>query len=334
MNPVHDLPDIADVWAASRKIYSLVRRTPAVMSPGLTRISGAAGIHLKLEMLQPTGSFKVRGAANKILSLTEEQRARGVITFSTGNHGRAVSYAASSAGIRAAVCLSRRVPSYRVEAITSLGGEVIVTGASQDEAEDQYMVLKEQRGMEPVVPFDDPYIISGQGTISLEILQQVEEADTLLVPLSGGGLLAGMAMTVKALKPSVRVIGVSIKRSPAMFESLKAGHPVLVEEQNTLADSLLGGIGKKNAYTLELISRYVDDHIVVDEDDIIRGMYYCFSHHGLIVEGAAAVGIGAVLSGKADVRGKHAVLPITGCNVDAPRCLSVLMEEEALHGRR
>ena len=322
-------PTIADVQTAAERIYSVVSETPIVESPQVARLSGAKSVGLKLELLQPTGSFKVRGAANTILSLSDEEKARGVVTFSTGNHGRAVSYVAHHVGIKAVVCLSERVPSYRVEAIEELGGTPVVHGASQDEAEDHYAMLKEEQGLVPVVPFDDPRVVAGQGTISLEIIRQNPAVDTLLVPLSGGGLLAGMAMAIKSLKPSVRVIGISIVRSPALLESLRIGRPAEIEEKDTLADSLLGGIGRENHYTMELVKRYVDEHVLVDEQDIEEGMRYLFHDHGLVAEGAASVGLAAILTGKVDVRGCTVVMPLTGRNVDMTKFLSVIHKGES-----
>ena len=325
----HDqLPTIADVWSAAGRIYPVVSCTPIVESSQLAALVGAASVFLKLELMQSTGSFKVRGAANTILSLSDEQKQCGVITFSTGNHGRAVSHVAHQVGVKAVVCLSRRVPAYRVEAIKALGGEPVVHGASQDEAEDHYAELKERMGYFPVVPFDDPRVIAGQGTILLEMLKQRPELDTLLIPLSGGGLLAGMAMTAKTLKPSIRVIGVSIDRSPAMLESLKLGRPADIEEQDTLADSLLGGIGRENHYTMGLVRRYVDEHVVVNEADVAIGMRYIFANHGLVAEGAAAVGVGALLSGKVSVPDSHVGTVLTGRNVAPEVYLSVIQKGE------
>ena len=328
MKDTHTSPTIADVWSAAGRVYPVVSETPIVESLRLASLAGAASVGLKLELLQPTGSFKVRGATNTILSLSDAQRERGVITFSTGNHGRAVSYVASQVGIKAVVCLSKRVPSYRVEAIRALGGTPVVYGASQDEAEDHYLALREQEGYIPVVPFDDPLVIAGQGTIALELLKQRPDTDTLLVPLSGGGLLAGIAMTAKSLKPSIRIVGISIERSPAMLESIRLGRPADIEEQDTLADSLLGGIGRENHYTMELVKHYVDEHVVVNEDDVQRAMRYLFTEHGLVAEGAASVGIGAILEGKVAVAGCHVVMPLTGRNVDRSTYLSVIEKGE------
>jgi threonine dehydratase len=328
------MPGMQEVRAAAERIRPYVMRTPLVSSEPAADISGAATIQMKLEMLQPTGSFKVRGAANRIFSLTEEEKKRGVITFSTGNHGRAVSYMAGKAGVRAVVCLSKRVPEYRGAAIRSLGAETEIWGDSQDAAEERYFKLMETHGYVPVVPFDDPYVIAGQGTIALEILEQAPGTEVLLVPLSGGGLLAGMAIAARNINPSIRVIGVSIDNSPVMLKSLEAGHPVELEESDTLADSLLGGIGKHNRYTLPLVRDFVDDHVVVTEDDLKQAVYFAFVNHGLIIEGASAAALGAVLSGKADVAGKQAALPITGRNVDVHRYLNVIAEEEKRNGAR
>jgi len=226
-----EMPDLADVFRAAISIKEMIRTTPLIESRELAEISGAMKIMLKLESLQNTGAFKVRGASNKILNLTDKEKKRGVITFSTGNHGKAVSYVSARSGINSVVCLSENVSVYRAEMIRSLGAEVVVYGKSQDEAENRYYELIEKRGLVPVVPFDDPAIISGQGTIALEMLRAHPELDVLLVPLSGGGLLSGIAMTAKSINPSIHVVGVSISRSPAMIESLKAGKPVVIKEK-------------------------------------------------------------------------------------------------------
>lgn len=318
------MPQLQDVFAAARRIEPLVWETPLWSSPALADKAGAATVSLKLECLQNTGAFKVRGASNKILGLTDEEKKRGVITFSTGNHGKAVSFVAGQTGIKAVVCLSEHVPAYRAEGIRALGGHVEVKGDSQDEAEEHYRMLVEQEGYVPVVPFDDPAIIAGQGTIALEMLRRRPDMDTLLVPLSGGGLLAGIAMAAKAIKPGIRVVGVSIEQSPAMLESLKAGKPVGIPEKETLADSLLGGIGKENHWTLPLISNFVDEHITVNEKEVEQGMVYAFLHHSLVIEGAAAVGIGALLNRKVEVAGRNLGLVLSGSTIDPVKYRDVL----------
>ncbi|MEE4262977.1 MAG: threonine/serine dehydratase [Desulfobacteraceae bacterium] len=317
-------PTLHDVYRAHARIKPLIVETPLLASAELADITGAQSVHLKLECLQHTGAFKVRGAASKLLNLDDDARQRGVITFSTGNHGKAVAYVAARAGIPATVCLSEHVPAYRAEMIRSLGAHVSVKGRSQDEAEKNYRDLLQDRGLIPVVPFDDPLIIAGQGTISLEILSQLPDTQLLLVPLSGGGLLAGMAMAAKAINPAIRVVGLSIKQSPAMLESLKAGKPVQIEEKHTLADSLLGGIGFDNHYTLPMVEKYVDEHLLISEEEIKTGMFYLFETHRTIVEGAAAVGVGAMLSGRIDVSGKRVVTVVTGASVESATYLAVI----------
>jgi len=285
---------------------------------------GADSVHLKLECLQNTGSFKVRGAANKILSLSGEEKQNGVITFSTGNHGKAVAYVAGQAGIKSVVCLSEHVAPYRVEMIRALGAEVSIKGHSQDEAEKNYQQLTASRGLVPVVPFDDPLIIAGQGTIALEILSKLPDTDVLMIQLSGGGLLAGMAMVAKSINPGIRVVGLSLERSPAMLKSLKAGQPVQVEEKDTLGDSLLGGIGFDNHYTLQMVEKYADEHLLISEDEIKEGLFYIFDKHRLIVEGAAAVGIGALLNGTINVKGKKVVALLSGRTINSEEYICVI----------
>ncbi|MCG6892476.1 MAG: threonine/serine dehydratase [Desulfobacteraceae bacterium] len=318
------LPSLHDVYRAHARIQAMAVCTPLVHSAPLADRNGARSVHLKLECLQNTGAFKVRGAANKILSLSAEEKKRGVITFSTGNHGKAVAYVAGQTGVRAIVCLSEHVASYRAEAIRRLGAEVSVKGKSQDEAEKNYHDLAGSEGLVPVVPFDDPMIIAGQGTLSLEILSKLPDTDVLLIQLSGGGLLAGIALAAKSIHPRIHIVGVSIERSPAMLESLKEGRPVQVEEKDSIADSLLGGIGFDNRYTLPLVEKYTDEHLLVSEEEIKDGMFYMFDQHRLIVEGAAAVGVGALLSRKIDVAGKRVVSLISGNNIHSGEYLDIV----------
>jgi len=316
-------PSLRDVYIARSRIGGIIRRTPFLESPALSAVSGGE-VFLKLECLQCTGSFKVRGASNKILGLSAEEKKRGVITFSTGNHGKAVAYVAGRSGIPAVVCLSEHVPAYRGRLIEGYGAELHIEGKSQDEAEQAYTTLMKKRDLIPVVPFDDPCVIAGQGTVGLEMLEDIPDLDMVLVPLSGGGLLAGVALAVKSISPSAVVVGVSAANTPVMLRSLRAGRPVRMEEKDTLADSLLGGIGDRNRYTLGMIERLVDRHVEVTEEEIEQGMVFAFRNHSLIIEGAAAVGIAAVLSGKVTVRGKKTALVLSGSSVEEQRYLEVL----------
>ena len=323
---MQQMPTLHDAYRAHVRIKPMIRNTPLVAAEDLAQKTGAARIHFKLENLQHTGAFKIRGAANKILGLSDAEKQKGVITFSTGNHGKAVAYVAGQCGIKAVICLSEHVAPYRARTIQSFGAEVSLKGRSQDEAEQNYQQLMAARGLLPVVPFDDPLIIAGQGTIALEILAKLPDTQVLMVQLSGGGLLAGIAMAAKSINPRIHVVGISLERSPAMLESLKAGRPVAVEEKDSIADSLLGGIGVDNQYTLALIEKYVDDHVVVSETEIEDGMFYVFERHRLIVEGAAAVGVGALLHGKFDVRDRRVAILLSGGSIDSAQYVRIMQD--------
>jgi threonine dehydratase len=327
------MPTLHDAYQAHSRIKPLIWQTPVIASSDLAKKTGARAVHLKLECLQNTGSFKIRGAANKILSLSDKEKEKGVITFSTGNHGKAVAYGAGQVGIKAVVCLSEHVASYRVEMIKALGAEVSLKGHSQDEAEKNYRQLMASRGLVPVVPFDDPMIIAGQGTIALEILSKLPDTDVLMIPLSGGGLLAGISVVAKSINPSIHVVGLSLERSPAMLESLKAGMPVPVEEKDSIADSLLGGIGVNNQYTLPIIEKYVDEHQLISEEEIKDGMFYIFNKHRLIVEGAAAVGIGALINQKINVNAKKVVAVLSGSSIDSDEYIRIIQSRLSSGGR-
>ena len=311
-----------DVYKARQKIAAITIRTPLIRSPLLTELIGVS-VYLKAENLQKTGSFKIRGSANKMLSLTDEEEARGVITVSSGNHGRAVSYVAQRLGINAVVCLSERVPHNKVEAIESLGAEVVVHGTSYEEAEIHALQLQEERGLTLIDPFDDPLVIAGQGTIGLEVLEDLPEIDTAIVPLSGGGLMSGIALAMKSANPAIRTIGVSMDRAPVMYHSLRAGAPIEMEEEDTLADALVGNIGLNNKHTFRMVQKYVDDVVLVSEEAIAKAMTFALEKHHLVVEGGGAVGIAALLHQRASGLGRNAVVIVSGGNVSIPLLLKV-----------
>ena len=288
---------LRDIYIARSRIAPIIRKTPLVSSPSLAEYVGVP-VYLKLDNLQETGAFKIRGAANMMLTLTADEKARGVVTFSSGNHGRAVAYAAKQLGIKAVVCLSKRVPSYKVEAIKRLGSKPVVYGESQDEAMYHASELAEKQGLTWINAADNPHIIAGHGTIGLELLEDLPEIDTAIVPLSGGGLISGVALALKSANPAIRVIGVSPEVAPAMYRSLKAGHPIEIEEKDSIADALLGGIGLDNQYSFRMVQEYVDDVILLSEEEIAEGMAFALAKDRLIVEGAGAVGIAALLTGK------------------------------------
>jgi threonine dehydratase len=317
---------LRDVYRARHRIAPVVRRTPLVLSPALSeRVESS--VTLKLENLQETGSFKLRGAANKLLSLTPEQQKRGVIAVSTGNHGRAVSYVARRLGLRAVICLSEAVPRNKIEAMQRLGAEVVIHGHSYDEAMAQAARLQAEQGLTWVDPFDDPLVIAGQGTIGLELLEDLPDIDSAIVPLSGGGLISGVALALKTADPRIRVVGVSMERAPVMFHSLRAGKPIEMEEQPTIADALAGGIYLDNRHTFRLVRRYVDETLLVSEGEIAAGMAFALEQHHLVVEGGGAVAIAALLHRRIGALGRNVALVISGGNVDSALLASVIQGE-------
>ncbi len=319
--------NLQDIYAARNKIYSVVRRTPLRRTDSLSDKIGS-NVFYKQEYLQDTGSFKVRGAANLILNLSTEQQKRGVVTYSTGNHGRATAHVARLVGSKAKVCLSHNVPENKKQGIKRSGGELVVYGDSQDQAQEKALDLQEEEGLAVIPPFDNKYIIAGQGTIGLEIMEKLPEVDTVIVPLSGGGLLGGIALAVKSASPECRVIGVSMDRGAAMYESLKAGKPVQVEEVSTLADSLQGGILLDNQYTFNLVKKYVDEVILVTEEEIEAGITHAFLEDHMVLEGAAAVGTAALLNDKISNPGENIAVVTTGCNIDKQQFLSVIKKNK------
>ncbi|HET7626898.1 MAG TPA: hydroxyectoine utilization dehydratase EutB [Bacillales bacterium] len=306
---------IQQVWEARRRIGTLVRKTSFRECPFLSEPSKGR-VSLKMETEQPTGAFKIRGAANKILSLSDEEQARGVVAYSTGNHGLAVAYVASQLGIDAHICVSNRVPRAKAEAIRKFGGKLEIYGDSQDDAGRRARELRDHEGLTVIEPFDDPHVIAGQGTIGLELLEEAPDIDTVFVPLSGGGLISGIALSVKANNPNVRIVGLSMERGAVMHESLKAGRPVEIAEVETLADSLLGGIGRDNRYTFAMVKQYVDETYLVSEAAIADGMKFLMKRHRIVAEGAAAIGVGALLHQTVPATGKHAAVIVSGKNVD------------------
>jgi threonine dehydratase len=317
---------LADVYAARGRITGRVARTPLVLSPSLSRHVGVP-VHLKLEHRQLTGSFKLRGALNALLALPEEARARGVAAASTGNHGRGLAHAARMLGVRCVVCMSELVPRNKVEAIRALGAEVRIVGRSQDDAQTEVDRLVAEDQLIALPPFDHPDIIAGQGTIGLELIEDLPDIATVLVPLSGGGLISGVALAIKTVCPRAEVIGISMRRGAAMHASVQAGRPVQVEEFPTLADSLGGGIGLDNRWTFGLVRRLVDRLVLLDETEIARAIRHAYWREQEIMEGGGAVGIGALLAGEVRPLGPTAVV-ISGGNIDMGLHYRLISDED------
>jgi threonine dehydratase len=306
--------ELQHIRAARERIAGKVERTPCVMSQSLSDRAGHP-VRLKLEHHQTTGAFKLRGASNAIAALSADEKSRGVVAASTGNHGRALAHAAKLEGMRAVICMSRLVPENKLDAIRRLGADIRIIGNSQDDAQEEVDRLVAEEGLVMLPPFDHPDIIAGQGTLGLEIMEQVPDAASVLVPLSGGGLAAGVAAAVKGVSPRTNVIGISMARGAAMKASLDAGRPVQVEELPTLADSLGGGIGLDNRLTFAMCRSLLDDVVLLSEDEIAAGIRHAYEEEREIVEGAGAVGIGALLAGRVKVSGST-VLILSGRNID------------------
>ena len=305
-------------------------RSPLVGAPSL---SGRLGrpVHLKLECLLPTGSFKVRGAANALQSLSAEQRDRGVITCSSGNHGRAVAFVAERLGIRATVCVPEWVDPVKLAAMRGHGAETVLAGATYDEAEAEALDRAHSTGAHFVPPFDDPDVVAGQATVGLEILEQLPSVGEIAAPLSGGGLVGGIALALRERGPGVDLTAVTAWRARVMWESLRAGHPIELPEEPTLAGALAGGIGLENRITFALVRDTVSRHLTVDEPAIATAMRHAYGELGLVVEGGGAVALAAALEGALNAdEGAPAGTPsplvvvVSGGNVDTDVLRGVL----------
>jgi threonine dehydratase len=318
--------DLGEIERARNAIAATIRATPVNVSPVLSDLAGVP-VYLKLEHMQITGSFKLRGASNAVASLSDEERRRGVVGVSTGNHGRGLAYAARAAGVKCIICMSRLVPQAKIDGIKAQGAEVRIVGQSQDEAQLEVDRLVAEDGMTMIPPFDHRKIIAGQGTLGLELLEQVPDLATVLVPLSGGGLISGVAAALKAKRPEVRIVGISMERGAAMHECLKAGKPVQVEELATLADSLGGGIGFNNRLTFAMTRDLVDDVVLVSETEIAAAIRHAYWQERQIIEGSGSVGISALLAHRIESDGPIVAI-LSGGNIDMNQHHRVISGED------
>lgn len=307
--------DIEHVYAARSVLRGIVVNTPLLSSDRLSDDVGARVI-VKAENTQRAGSFKLRGAYNKLASLSDDQRKRGVIAHSAGNHAQGVALAARLLGAPATVVMPEYAPLAKVVATKRFGAQVILHGQSFDDAGAYARQLQEQHGLTYVHAFDDPLTVAGQGTMGLELLDALPDVGTIVVPIGGGGLIGGIAVVARALKPDTRIIGVQAEGCPSIRMSLAAGKPVVVPEARTIADGI--AVKKPGNVTLPLIRDLVDDVVTVDEDEIARGIVYALQNLRLVAEGAGAVGIAALLTGKIRPRGAEQMcVVLSGGNIDA-----------------
>jgi threonine dehydratase len=316
--PFGDVPTVADVFAAARRLRGIVRRTPLERSPWLSAAAGTDA-WLKLETQQRTGSFKLRGAFNAIASLSPEARARGLVTASAGNHGQGVALAASLLGATALVFVPADAPEAKKRRIARWGAELRETDGGYDAAHHAAEAHARRTGATFVHAFSDPAVVAGQGTVGLEILEDLPEVRTIVVPIGGGGLVGGIGIVARALGAGIRVVGAQTDETRAMDASLRAGRLVSPPYGPTLCEGLSGDVDERS---LALASRVVDEVVVVSEADVRRAMRHLYEEEGIVAEGSAAVAVAALLRGAA-VEGPVAVV-LTGSNVDGARLADVL----------
>ncbi|MBS1416333.1 MAG: threonine ammonia-lyase [Christensenellales bacterium] len=289
-------------------------------------------IFLKTENIQSTGSFKVRGAYFKISELTEEEKKRGVIACSAGNHAQGVALAATKHGVKSLICLPEGAPISKIQATKGYGADVCLVKGVYDDAYQKALELKEQYGYTFVHPFDDEDVIAGQGTIALEILEDMPKVDAIVVPIGGGGLISGIAYTIKNLKSKIKVFGVQAEGAPSMYRSIKEGAPITLDEVNTIADGI--AVKHPGALTYELTKKYVDDIFTVTEDEIATAIVTLMERKKMVAEGAGAVAVAAAMFNKLPMKGKNVVCIVSGGNIDVNKLSRVITRGLINSGRR
>jgi threonine dehydratase len=313
---------LAEIQAAMGRIRDSIYLSPCARSEEFSQHSGNT-VYLKLDNLQRTGAFKERGALNKLLTLTPEERSRGVIAASAGNHAQGLAYHAGRHGIRAQIVMPLTTPLIKVSATKGYGADVVLHGANYDEACEEAVRRSEQSGMTFVHPFDDEVVIAGQGTMGLEIMQQVPDIEAIVAPIGGGGLIAGVACAVKETNPRVRVIGVQPARLPSMKVAIAEGHPVTLSPAATIADGI--AVRRAGEKTLPLIQKYVDDIVTVDEEEIANAVLLLLEREKTLAEGAGAAALAALINHKTSLSGKKVAVLVCGGNIDVS-LLSRIME--------
>ena len=299
------------VFNAQMVLKNIIRETNVVRAYG---IAPACELYLKPENLQITGSFKVRGSAYKIAMLSEEEKAKGVIACSAGNHAQGVALAATKNGIKSLICLPDTAPISKVEATKGYGADVCLVEGCYDDAYQKALELKESEGYTFVHPFDDENVIAGQGTIALEILNELDNIDAIVVPIGGGGLISGIAYTVKQIRPSVKVYGVQATGAPSMYNAVKDGQIECLSAVSTIADGI--AVKQPGENTFRYVSEYVDEIALVSDDEVSSAILALIEKQKMIAEGAGAVAVAAVMSEKFDLKGKRVVAVVSGGNID------------------
>ncbi len=317
-----------NVYRAGYVLKSVVRQTDVLPAP---KLNPEAELYLKTENLQITGSFKVRGSYYKMSRLTPEERARGVIACSAGNHAQGVALAAQKNGIKAVICLPDGAPISKVEATKSYGAEVCLVEGVYDDAYRRALELRDEKGYSFIHPFNDEDVIAGQGTIALELAEQLPDMDAVIVPVGGGGLISGIAFTLKSLNPNVKVYGVQAAGAPSMRNSLRDGKIETLSGVSTIADGI--AVKQPGDLTYEICQKYVDEIVTVTDDEIAAAILALMEQHKLVTEGAGAVSVAAAMFNKVDVRGKKVVCLLSGGNIDVTILSRVISRGLLMSGR-
>ena len=317
-----------NVYRASYALKNIIRTTDVIYAP---KLRSDAEVYLKTENLQITGSFKVRGSYYKMSRLSAEEKARGVIACSAGNHAQGVALSAQKNGIKAVICLPDGAPISKVEATKSYGAEVCLVEGVYDDAYKKALDLRDEKGYTLIHPFDDEDVIAGQGTIALELAEQLPDLDAVIVPIGGGGLISGIAFTIKTLNPNVKVYGVQAAGAPSMFNSVRDRKIERLASVSTIADGI--AVKEPGDHTFEYCSKYVDEIVTVTDDEISAAILTLMEQHKLVTEGAGAVAVAAAMFNKVDIKGKKAVCILSGGNIDVTILSRVISRGLQMSGR-
>ncbi len=316
------------IYKASYVLKNVVRKTDVIYAP---KLKPDTELYLKTENLQVTGSFKVRGAYYKMSQLTDEEKAKGVIACSAGNHAQGVALAAQKNGIKATICLPDGAPISKIEATKSYGAEICLVNGVYDDAYKKALELRDEKGYTFIHPFNDPDVIAGQGTIALELYEQIPDLDAVIVPIGGGGLISGVAFAIKQLNPNVKVYGVQAAGAPSMKKSLADGKIETLPSVKTIADGI--AVKEPGDLTYDICSKYVDEVVTVTDDEISAAILALMEQHKLVAEGAGAVPVAAAMFDKIDLKGKKAVCVVSGGNIDVTILSRVIARGLLMSGR-
>lgn len=317
-----------NVYKANYVLKNVVRETDVLYAP---KLKNGVDLYLKTENLQITGSFKVRGAYYKISQLSPEEKAKGVVACSAGNHAQGVALAAQKNGIKAVICLPDGAPISKVEATKSYGADICLVEGVYDDAYQKALSLRDENGYTFIHPFDDPDVIAGQGTIALELYEQIPDMDAVIVPIGGGGLISGIAYTIKSLNPSIKVYGVQAQGAPSMANSIHDGHIEKLDSVFTIADGI--AVKQPGSLTYDICSKYVDEIVTVTDDEVSAAILALMEQHKLVTEGAGAVSVAAAMFGKLPLEGKKTVCILSGGNIDVTILSRVITRGLVMSGR-